>query len=47
MSVYERNNYANTKASKEGEGEGDSGTSVEIPLQLVVNTMVRQEVVPL
>ncbi|GAB0209021.1 epimerase family protein SDR39U1 [Grus japonensis] len=42
--ICERNNYADTKVSEEGEGGGAPGTRAEIPLQSVVKTMVRQAV---
>ncbi|GAB0203441.1 hypothetical protein GRJ2_002809700 [Grus japonensis] len=38
----ERNNFADTKVSEEGEGGGAPGTGAEIPLQPVVKAMVRQ-----
>jgi len=41
--ICERNNSADTKV-REGGGGGAPGTSAEIPLQLVVKTMVRQAV---
>lgn len=39
-----RNNYADTKVSEEKEGGGAPGTSAEIPLQPVTNTMLMQAV---
>ncbi|KAK4819386.1 hypothetical protein QYF61_003657 [Mycteria americana] len=39
-----RNNSADTKVSEEGEGGGAPGTRAEIPLQPLVQTMVRQAV---
>jgi len=44
MRICERNNSADTKVSKEGGGEGVPGAGAEVPLQLVVKTMVRQVV---
>ena len=46
MRACKRNNPADTKVSEEGGGGGAPGARVEIPLQPVVKTMVRQ-VVPL
>ncbi|KAK4806178.1 hypothetical protein QYF61_001101 [Mycteria americana] len=43
-SSWESNNPADTKVSEEGGGEGPPGARAEIPLQLVVKTMVRQAV---
>ena len=42
--ICERNNSADTKVSEEGGGGGAPGARAEIPLQLVVKTMVRQVV---
>ena len=42
--ICERNNSADTKVSEEGGGGGAPGARAEIPLQLVVKTMVRQAV---
>jgi len=39
-----RNNSADTKIEEEREGEGNSDTRAEIPLQPVEKTMVRQAV---
>lgn len=46
MRKYKRKNSAYTKVSAEGRGEGASVARAEIPLQLMVKTMVTQ-VVPL
>ncbi|PKU44710.1 protein pxr1-like [Limosa lapponica baueri] len=40
----ERNSPAGTKISEEGRGRGTSGIVTEIPLQLVVMTMMRQAI---
>ncbi|PKU46276.1 protein pxr1-like [Limosa lapponica baueri] len=40
--ICERNNFAGTKVSEEGRGEGAQGTGREIPLHPVVKTIVRQ-----
>jgi len=42
--ISERNNFADTKFSEEGEGGGAPGTGAEIPLQPMLKTMVRQTV---
>ncbi|OPJ67035.1 hypothetical protein AV530_016960 [Patagioenas fasciata monilis] len=42
--ICERNNSADTKVSGEGRGGGVSGAEAEIPLQPVVQIMVRQAV---
>ena len=44
MRICERNSTADTMVSEGGEGVGASDTGVEIPLQPVVKTMVRQAV---
>ena len=44
MRISERNNFADTKFSEEGEGGGAPGTGAEIPLQPMLKTMVRQAV---
>jgi len=46
MRICERNNSADIKVSEEGGGGGASGARAEVPLQLMMKTMVRQ-VVPL
>ncbi|GAB0207488.1 hypothetical protein GRJ2_003214500 [Grus japonensis] len=46
VSIFERNNYADTKVSEEGEGGGAPGAGEKIPLQPVVKSAVMQ-VVPL
>ncbi|OPJ73482.1 hypothetical protein AV530_005823 [Patagioenas fasciata monilis] len=46
MRICERDNFADTKVSEEGGAGGAPGTGVGIPLQTMVQTMVRQ-VVPL
>ncbi|KAK4831110.1 LOW QUALITY PROTEIN: hypothetical protein QYF61_015413 [Mycteria americana] len=42
--ICERNNSADTKVSEGGGGGGAPGTGAELPLQLMVKTMVRQAV---
>ena len=42
--ICERNNSADTKVSEEGGGGGAPGAGAEIPLQPVVQPMVRQAV---
>ncbi|KAK4810846.1 hypothetical protein QYF61_008818 [Mycteria americana] len=44
VQICERNNSADTKVSEEGGGGGAPGARAGIPLQLVVKTMVRQDV---
>jgi len=44
LRLCERNNSGDTKVSEEGGGGGAPGTGVEIPLQPVVKTTVRQAV---
>ena len=44
--ICERNSPTDTKVSEEGGGGGASGTSAEVPLQPVTQTMVRQAVPP-
>ncbi|KAJ7418883.1 protein pxr1-like [Willisornis vidua] len=40
--ISENNNSADTKISEKGEGEGGPGAGVEMPLQPMVQTTVRQ-----
>ena len=44
MRICERNNSADTQVSEAGGGGGGPGTRAEIPLQPVVQPMVRQAV---
>ena len=44
MRLRERNNYADTKISEERGKGGAPGSGAEIPLQLMVETMVRKAV---
>jgi len=44
MRPRERNNSADTNVSEEGGGGGAPGTRAEIPLQLMMKTIVRQAV---